>query len=142
MSSPVDELDMNALIRLMAQPRGESAEPESPMAPDRPIDDAGYRNPDLEYPLGPPVEPVEDYPLDGGGYRTYPAETSPMKPVPRDVYGSPGGYDNYDEMALIRWEEEVLRRGNEIRETALGTFEVEKGSNTIVSRPPSAYKLD
>jgi len=149
-------VDMNALIRLIAQRRGGAAEPPArgeiptarPLTDDAPAypSEGGYRNPDIDVLPAPAREYPEEYPPNDGTEdpltRYGPDEFMPMRPNPVDPYsGGPGGYDNYDENAYARWVQEVEARGNEVRETSIGTFEVAAGTNNIVSRPPSPYPL-
>lgn len=75
-------------------------------------------------------------------------EGAPIYAQPRVPPPYPGrssdmtaGYNNYDPKAYARWEQEVEARGNEVRETAVGAFEVDSGGN-IVSRAPSGYAVN
>ncbi len=48
-------------------------------------------------------------------------------------------YQNEDEAVITRWEREVRARGNEVRVTPVGTFEVDERGR-IVSEAPSPYR--
>jgi hypothetical protein len=115
----------------------------------------------------PAPPPPSSLPSIGEGYDTgadgvYPVMSPQMAPERTDegapIYGRqkvPGGirpgqldrpdeavgYRNYDPKAYARWEQEVEARGNEVRETAVGCFEVDSGGN-IVSRAPSGYAVN
>jgi hypothetical protein len=65
----------------------------------------------------------------------------PEQRRPPDSTDPMGHYQNYDPEAYARWEQEVEARGNEVRETAVGCFEVDSGGN-IVSRAPSGYAVN
>jgi hypothetical protein len=107
----------------------------------------------------PPLPP-SSLPSSGEGYDTgddgvYPVQSPQMAPGRSDeggplYYGSDmglarpddgAGYQNYDPSAYAAWEQAVEERGNEVRETAVGCFEVDSGGR-IVSRSPSAYPLN
>jgi hypothetical protein len=100
----------------------------------------GYSDPSMStMPLPVQEEPSLDYaasPDNADGY----ADTD-MGTLPFLRPGDEAGYQNYDPDAYIRWEREVEERGNEVRETAVGVFEVDSGGR-IVSRPPSGYKVN
>ena len=98
--------------------------------------DEGYETGDAgEYPvLSPdnaPIRNAEGLPLYYG--------TSMPPSTPQNAIGQ---YKNEDYAAIDRWVQEVQARGNEIRKTAVGTFEVEAGTNNIVSQMPSPYPVN
>jgi hypothetical protein len=65
-------------------------------------------------------------------------------PALRAIPLSPPGaraYQNEDYTIIDRWVQEVQARGNEVRKTAAGTFEVDSGGR-IVSPMPSPYRVN
>ncbi len=75
-------------------------------------------------------------PDNAGGY------TDPdLQMVPPARQGGGPGYQNYDYSIIDRWVQEVQARGNEVRKTAVGTFEVDSGGR-IVSQMPSPYPVN
>ena len=93
-----------------------------------------YSNPDLgAMPMSPDMA-VQRTPEGAPIYHG--SEVGPLRP------GQVEGYQNYDYDIIDRWVREVQARGNEIRKTAAGTFEVEAGTNNIVSQMPSPYRVN
>lgn len=92
---------------------------------------------------------------DVGDDGVYPVQSPQMAPsrspeggyVQRDVQAIPnasagaGPYQNEDMAAIDQWVQEAQARGNEIRRTGVGTFEVDPHGN-IVSPMPSPYKVN
>lgn len=71
---------------------------------------------------------------DNGGY--YHPEMDTL-PIQREARYDP--VQNEDYTVIDRWVQEAQARGNEVRRTGVGTFEVDSGGN-IVSRMPSPYR--
>ena len=84
-----------------------------------------------------PVAPPSTAPApadDGDAFldeRTYAPKlgVGPMAPMHQDE----------DQAIITRWEREVRARGNEVRVTSVGTFEVD-ADGRIVSEMPSPYR--
>jgi hypothetical protein len=110
------------------------AEPDPSMRDPLPSLSGGpeYSNPDLR-PL--PASTLPERTPEGAP--VYPGAS--MEPARQ---GDGLGYQNYDPNAYAEWARGVEERGNEVRETAVGCFEVAAGTNTIVSRAPSGYKVN
>lgn len=64
-----------------------------------------------------------------------------LRDIPNAAAGG-GAYQNEDMDLIDRWVQGVQARGNEVRRTAVGTFEVAAGTNSIVSEMPSPYKVN
>jgi hypothetical protein len=101
-------------------------------------DNGGYTEPNIGYLPDTPRNGDGQYPPDdGGGIRFRPDEWgAPMNPGPM---ASP--YDNIDHAKIAAWEDAARARGNEVRYTVSGTFEVD-ADGRIVSTMPSPYRLD
>lgn len=116
--------------------RDPSPPPPSSLPPSR---GEGYSHPGMgTLPLPVEETPSLDYaapPDNADGY-----EDPDLRMIPPARPGE-GAYQNYDPAAYARWEQEVETRGNEVRETAVGCFEVDSGGR-IVSRAPSGYKVN
>ena len=82
-----------------------------------------------------PTPSTQPAPIDDGAAfpedRTYADRlpTGPMAPL----------YQNEDDAIVTRWEREVRARGNEVRVTPVGTFEVD-ANGRIVSEAPTPYR--
>ena len=50
-------------------------------------------------------------------------------------------YRNEDDELIARWEAEAVARGNTVRHTAAGVFEVDDNGR-IVSEMPSSYRMN
>lgn len=98
-----------------------------------------YSNPDLRpLPSSRDAAPSRDYavpPDNAGGYSDPGLRPMPLAP------DANAGYQNYDPNAYAAWAQGVEERGNEVRETAVGCFEVDAGGR-IVSRAPSPYPVN
>jgi len=70
-----------------------------------------------------------------GGYRQRNVQTLPDTGTPL------AGYENEDRSIVDRWVTAVTARGNEIRETSVGTFEVDRDGR-IVSEMPLPYRVN
>jgi hypothetical protein len=113
---------------------------------------------------GPPIWNGGEFGPTADGYETgdagvYPVmspqmapdrsdEGAPIYARPRVPLPSPGrssdmtaGYQNEDYAIVDRWVQEVQARGNEVRKTAVGTFEVDPDGR-IVSPMPSPYRMN
>lgn len=98
--------------------------------------EAGYVTGDAgEYPVMSPSDAPDR--TDEGA----PVYARPRAIPPQETEAQ-GRYKNYDPNAYAQWEQEVEARGNEVRETAVGCFEVEAGTNNILSRAPSPYPVN
>lgn len=93
----------------------------------------GYSSPDLST-LPGSAPPPSEYPSDGGGYSDPSLDMSLSLPMA-------GPYDNIDHARISDWERGVRERGNEVRVTGVGTFEVDSGGR-IVAPMPSFYRMD
>lgn len=77
--------------------------------------------------------PSISHPVDGvAGQPTQ--DGPPLGPAPSTELTSDLDYE-----VIAAWEREARARGNEVRVTAVGTFEVDPGGR-IVSRMPLAYR--
>lgn len=124
------------------EPDPELRSPSRPPPYQPPKQGEGYSHPGMGFmPLPVEETPSLDYaapPDNANGY-----EDPDMQMIPPAHTGPGAGeYQNYDPAAYARWEQEVEARGNEVRETAVGCFEVEAGTNNILSRAPSGYKVN
>lgn len=52
------------------------------------------------------------------------------------------GYDNVDYAAIDQWVQDVQARGNEIRKTGVGTFEVGEGNRILSKMPEAQYRTN
>lgn len=102
------------------------------------VEQAAPYNPDRDQPTPKyPVLPASDAPTrtDEGSYQhpglRTPPSAGPMAPL----------YQNDDQRAITEWERGVRARGNEVRVTGVGTFEVDKGGR-IVSTAPMPYRMN
>lgn len=74
----------------------------------------------------------EGAPIYGGSQAS-----PPELPVSRSA-----GYDNVDYAVVDQWVQDVQARGNEIRKTGVGTFEVGEGNRILSKMPTAAYRTN
>ena len=97
--------------------------------------DEGYRTGDAGvYPIMSP-EMAPD-PAPEGGYSHRAVEPLPMRPEDQ------AGYQNEDLAAQDAWDEDVQARGNIVRYTPEGVFEVDPNTRRIISRRPTMYRVN
>lgn len=99
--------------------------------------EAGYTTGDAGvYPvMSPQMAPgrtAEGAPIYGGSQASPPA-----RPVP-----SMGGYDNADRDAQTAWVEAAKDRGNIVRFTADGVFEIDPNTREVISQMPPMPRMN
>lgn len=135
--------NMNALIRQLAAERPSAAPPLSDNQgttgqeidlPPPVYDNAnGYVPPNTALPRYVPL-PIEEYPYDGV------PRPHEQGPAPKGVSPMADADDLYMQ-TIGRWQREVYERGNEIRYTSAGVFEVSPDGTQILSTMPTGVPM-
>ena len=109
------------------------ASPSGPVMPRR--TDEGYTTGDAGvYPIMSPQ--MEPEPSPEGGYSQRDVAPLPMRPEDQV------GYQNEDQLAEDAWDEDVQARGNIVRYTPGGVFEVDPNTRRVISRRPTIYRMN
>lgn len=124
--------------------QGMTGQESGPMAPPAPRAGLGPSHTEAGYTTG-----------DDGVYPVLPAPWRPSRTAEgateyQDAWMIPsadpddpsGHYDNVDYDAVDRWAQEVQAHGNEVRTTAVGTFEVDSGGRIVSQMPDPAYRMN